>query len=290
MVNIYLYLAFNDNTEADTYLSMKSMKKEFDSIKKIKIFVYFIRGLYSLPFKLTIIRKRDKSKLYLYLAISCIILACLLCGLIIYFLSRKISENARVRQRALIQLAMRSQRGEYNTRDGQALSGSENFEEENRKKIEILLKTILAPQNFIKQHREKYGNTCTICIENFKGNISKVSITPCNHIFHYKCLSNWLIKNVINPKCPNCNYNLVNIKIDEIQTINVARKTDVEENIISQNIQENNGNLNTNDNLVCTRNISNRNMSRLGHSQYNVFLVDTNVNTNEIQEVDIHNI
>ena len=290
MMYIYLYITFADNTLTAGYLTQKAIKKDFDNIKEIKVYIYFSKGLPTLPFKLKIKRNGDKSKIYLYLAIGFIILACLLCALIIYFLSRKISENARIRQRVLIQLAMARQNGQYSG-DDQASSNSAVVEEENRKKIEIMLKTSLAPKIFIKKYGEKDRGTCTICIEDFKENKSKVSITPCNHIFHYKCLSNWLIKNVINPKCPNCNYNIVqdfdDKKIEEIQTITVARRNNEEENIESNNNRENIGNINTNDNLVFTRNMSNRNRTR--HSHHIANDVENNENVNPIQEVEIHN-
>lgn len=50
-------------------------------------------------------------------------------------------------------------------------------------------------------------NECTICIENFK-NKSVVVVTPCNHLFHFRCLENWINKKAVDPKCPNCNYKL----------------------------------------------------------------------------------
>ena len=85
----------------------------------------------------------------------------------------------------------------------------EKLEMENNLKINFALKHALNWKKFKKELGLNDGNTCTICIEEFKENKSKVSVTPCKHVFHYKCLSNWLRKNVKNPKCPNCNYNLI---------------------------------------------------------------------------------
>ena len=292
-IYIYLYLSFKDETITEGYLSRKSIKKEFDNVKEIKVFIYFSQGLSSLPFKLTIIRIGDKAKLALYLAIGFILLACLLCALIIYYLSKKISHDTRMRQRALVQLAMERQRGRPQSGDDLALSNSPDIEEENRKKIEILLKTSLAAKKYTKVSGEKEASTCTICIEKFKEKKSKVSITPCNHIFHYKCLSNWLIKNVINPKCPNCNYNLVkdfdNQKIEEIQTINVVRRNNENNEGGEINIREVEENLNTNDYLV-TRNMSNRHRNnRISLGSINPSTIESRENNNAIQEIDIQN-
>ena len=290
---IYLYLSFKDETITEGYLSKKSLKKDFNNIKEIKVFIYFSQGLSSLPFELSIIRIGDKTKMALYLAIGFIILACLLCALIIYYLSKKISHNTRMRQRTLVQLAMLRQTGQPQSGDDLASSNSADIEEENRKKIEILLKTSLAAKKYTKVSGEKEASTCTICIEEFKEKKSKVSITPCNHIFHYKCLSNWLIKNVINPKCPNCNYNLVKDfdkqKIEEIQAINVARRNNENNEGGGINIREVNENLNTNDNLV-TRNMSNRHRNnRISLSPFNASTIENRENNNVIQEVDIQN-
>ena len=193
---------------------------------------------------------------------------------------------------------MARQRGEYQQEEV-ASSGSEvNVEEENRKKIENLLKTELAPKKFIKKYGIKDGNTCTICIEDFKEKISKVSITPCQHVFHYKCLRNWLIKNVLNPKCPNCNYNLIkdveNKKIEEIQSIEVARRTD-NVNIETQDANVNNQefNLNTNENRLISRNTNRvrRGTNNMNRESTNQNIIENGAtNTNEIQEVVIENI
>ena len=294
----YLIISYNDDTSTSGYLSVKEIEKEFDNIKEIKIFLYFKEGLNSLPFSFTIKKSGDKSKIALYVTIGTIILACLLCALIIYCLSKKISQNARLRQRTLLELAMARQRGEYQQEEV-ASSGSEvNVEEENRKKIENLLKTELAPKKFIKKYGIKDGNTCTICIEDFKEKISKVSITPCQHVFHYKCLRNWLIKNVLNPKCPNCNYNLIkdveNKKIEEIQSIEVARRTD-NVNIETQDANVNNQefNLNTNENRLISRNTNRvrRGTNNMNRESTNQNIIENGAtNTNEIQEVVIENI
>jgi hypothetical protein len=47
-------------------------------------------------------------------------------------------------------------------------------------------------------------NHCCICIENFKNGDSMVT-TPCGHIMHNKCLTNWLITN---NSCPMCRFTL----------------------------------------------------------------------------------
>ena len=285
-IYFYLKITYNDETSAAGYLTTKQFEKNFDSVKQIKIAIYFLKGIEDFPFSFTIERIGEKAKIALYITIAFIILACLLCALVIYCLSKKISENARLRQRTLFELAMARQRGEYNSEE---VASETDIEEENRKKIKILLKTTLAPKKFLKKYGLKDGNTCTICIEEFKENKSRVSITPCNHVFHYKCLTNWLVKNVKNPKCPNCNFNLVS-NIDNknggIQTIEVTRSHIPD---LETQDNNNNNNLDTNENRFITRNV-NRNRSRINNQN------GQNVNQNGIEnggninEVEIQNI
>ena len=295
---ILLDISFYDQTSMTGYLYQKNMKRDFNNIKELKLLVYFNKGLTSLPFKFKIIGISDKAKRALYITICIIILVCLLCGIATYFLSKRIKKNARLRQRDLIILAMARQRENYRTEEGASSGSSEvDVEEENRKKIDILLKTTLAPKKFNKKYGLKDGNTCTICIEDFNEKKSKVSITPCNHVFHYKCLSNWLVQNSINPKWPNCNYNLLQDfdkkKNGELQTIEVERKTNQNLNTGRNITNNNNQNLNSNENRFITINAnirsSRRRITGNNNQNHNPNLVENGGNLNEIEEIDIQN-
>ena len=135
---------------------------------------------------------------------------------------------------------------------------------ENKLKINYALKHALKGKKFLKKYGTKDGNICTICIEDFKENKSKVSITPCKHVFHYQCLSNWLINNVKNPKCPNCNKNLIeDVKDSDIQQVIKPERIEVNK-IRVDNIGENeNGSIRTSENRINvehmenTRNVNN---------------------------------
>ena len=85
---------------------------------------------------------------------------------------------------------------------------------------------------------------CSICLAEFKKK-SKVSITSCKHVFHYKCIHDWLYKNIKNPKCPNCNHEILNdddesnaTKEKETKIIKVKRKAGQINN--NNNVHQNN--------------------------------------------------
>ena len=59
-----------------------------------------------------------------------------------------------------------------------------------------------------KKEYEENHHQCTICLEGFKIDIDDVCLTPCNHLFHHKCLYEFLQKKH-NGKCPNCNYDFI---------------------------------------------------------------------------------
>ena len=48
-------------------------------------------------------------------------------------------------------------------------------------------------------------SSCAICQEDFK-NKEELKITPCDHIFHPKCISTWLEKECTRPTCPSCRH------------------------------------------------------------------------------------
>ena len=68
-------------------------------------------------------------------------------------------------------------------------------------------------EHLYKEEYNQYGGGCSICLENFNKK-SKVAITPCKHVFHYKCIREWAFKNILCPKCPNCNHEILKDKED----------------------------------------------------------------------------
>ena len=241
-VHLYFKVVYSDSTSVYSSLSNPSLNKDFHTVKQIILKVYFEKGFPTFPFSLVITKQSDNSKLALYITIGTIILACIICALAIYCLSKKISENARLRQQTLFEMAMaHQQRRAERDEEEDEYAKEKRIENENKMKIEFALKNYLKPKKFLKKFGVKDGTTCTICIDEFKEKRSRVSVTPCKHVFHYKCLSNWLSKNVMNPKCPNCNYNLIqDVKDKDIKGENEVNpeRIEVSKGIIIRNVVE----------------------------------------------------
>ena len=76
----------------------------------------------------------------------------------------------------------------------------------NKLTMDNLFQTELLPKIFNKNNAINDCYNCTICMEDFIDNSSVVITTKCGHTFHQKCFKNWAYKNILCPKCPNCNY------------------------------------------------------------------------------------
>ena len=135
---------------------------------------------------------------------------------------------------------------------------------ENKKKLMILFKTILGAQEYTKFHNKIDCPKCTICYDDFELYNSVVSITPCQHIFHYRCLHNWLNKNIMNtPKCPNCNFDFMTVDINKLrpksQNITIQREGTVTENLLNSNNSKNSSSNNNTNNIIINRRKKNNN-------------------------------
>lgn len=86
---------------------------------------------------------------------------------------------------------------------------------ENRKGLDYLLKKVVLTKSYDKLLNENQTN-CTICLEIFVTSDMILELS-CKHVFHQICLENWLNENILNPKCPNCNFNV----LDEIKKIKI---------------------------------------------------------------------
>jgi len=58
------------------------------------------------------------------------------------------------------------------------------------------------------ENLKKYNTECSICLEILKVENDYVSFTPCNHLFHHKCLNDYFEKTK-ELKCPNCNFDIM---------------------------------------------------------------------------------
>ena len=224
------------------------------------------------PFTVKITKTEATSNLSLIIAAVIIAISIILCAITIYCFGKKLKERERLRNERLMQLALQRNQGEYGEigfgQQGEAGRSEEEIKEENEKKIEYLLRHDLKKQKFEKKMGEKDGKSCTVCLEEYEIGKSDVSVTPCGHVYHFKCLSKWLHNNLLNPKCPNCNNNLLSVL--EGKDVNLLLKE-----------EENYGKVNLNMNL--TR----KNKIQTGESiNPNVVVVSSSINSGNSGQTD----
>ena len=196
------------------------------------IFAIFLKGSYpSSPFYISVTLDRSDTMKYLSLC-SILIVILIVIGIVICCISRYSNKKAREQLRLLmIQRArenmtiIQRENNELNFKECH-----EDLEEKNKQKLDTLFQTTMA-EHFYKTEYNQYGGGCSICLENFKKK-SKVAITPCKHVFHFKCIKDWLYKNAKNPKCPNCNIDVLEYK------------PEIQENEKKENENNNNENVN----------------------------------------------
>lgn len=75
-----------------------------------------------------------------------------------------------------------------------------NFNEHKKIRQNILSKLDIEPYYKSKKEIE---DACPICLNKIECN-EYIRKLKCNHLFHKKCVDNWLKKNIENPSCPNC--------------------------------------------------------------------------------------
>ena len=153
----------------------------------------------------------------------------------------------------------------YNKKDFNSfLLKSEEKMETIRKKYgnELCISYLFAKNKIINnkyssQLKQRFDDICTICLENFCLNID-ICITPCEHIFHKKCLMKYLksIKNKDKLKCPNCNQNLLinkiylSIKNNQSDIKNTENFGGIENEAIEKSISVNHENNNEHDKKI----------------------------------------
>ena len=82
------------------------------------------------------------------------------------------------------------------------ISKNKNIKLNNKEIKEIKEKDKEKPKDYIIIDRDFENNECVICLEGMVIN-NKVKILRCGHIYHYKCINDW-IKKKGEINCPLC--------------------------------------------------------------------------------------
>ena len=159
------------------------------------------------------------------------------------------------------------------------ISQQEELKRKQREeKINKLFETILLAKEFNEKDVINDCTECIICLEKF---IDKclICITPCKHIFHYECLSNYIevIKRKQKPiiKCPLCNYDFLEEK-NKVKILNEIN------NVNNGHIEVNNNQNNINENNAIENNINESNNNENNVRQSNLMIMPrSNVATSE---------
>lgn len=246
---IIIMLYPNSNSPHIFDLSKNNFKniKETIDLKHYSSFVLFIDVASntniqeSISITLNYIDNKKLSPIIILLIILAGLIFIILVILMISIIKSKLKKNQRTGNRNSIR----------NNGNNVEPTQEQLEKKEKMKKVKQLFESDLIPQYYSKELDDKEYHGCTICLKKFKDNISKISILQCNHIFHYKCLYDWLINNQ-HWKCPICNLDLTdNVKLvarsikaskDQINIIkfNQAIPTMGSNEIISLNVNTNN--------------------------------------------------
>ena len=221
--NIILLLYYISNSEIILYLNQKTLNNNIETIdlKYYSYFSFFIDVDTNTNIKETLtisLYYEDNKKLspvYILLIILASLIFIILVILVISIIKTKLKKNQR------------------SEADNDNNPSPEELEKKlKNQKIKQLFETEFVPVYYSKELDEKGFNGCTICLKKYRDNLSKIIILPCNHIFHYKCLYDWLINNN-HWKCPICNVDLT----ESVKLVAKSNKNSQEQiNLINLNI------------------------------------------------------
>ena len=226
---------------------------DFSKSEKVLMKILLLDEYYVSPIKIKISVSSSKFGVIASIIITILFIG-IMVGCVVFCAYRMYKNNEARRaarlymyQQAQANMARIEQENGYYEDSNQ--EDSVDIEKINKEKLDQLFRTKMAEHLYKKQYNE-FGGGCSICLAEFKKK-SKVSITSCKHVFHYDCIHDWLYKNIRNPKCPNCNNEILNDddenknnKEKDNKIIKVKRKAGVNQ----QNTNDRGGAININNN------------------------------------------
>ena len=209
-----VYIESTDITNVKTKASVE-ISRDIDFSKSVKVVIkVLLRDKYNISpvhIKLSLVTSKFGQ---IFSIIITVLFISLIVGCAVFCLYRMYKNNQARREarmylyrQARENMARIEEENNYYN-GGYSQNESIDIEAVNKEKLDQLFNGKMA-QHLYKKEYNQYGGGCSICLTEFKKK-SKVSITSCKHVFHYQCIHDWLYKNVRNPKCPNCNHEILN--------------------------------------------------------------------------------
>ena len=150
----------------------------------------------------------------IFIVIGIVILACVVLSIFLHKCSKFFSKNnTNIRNNQInqnifpIRIIANDMVIEHDEYIDHSFIREENRKQKNSLALDKLFSEELLIEKFSKKTNEICTN-CTICLEDFQEETEVVSLV-CKHTFHFSCLRNWLDRILLQPKCPNCNCNIL---------------------------------------------------------------------------------
>jgi hypothetical protein len=191
-----------------------------EDVSHILIYMYMNEAI-SETFTITVQYQEAQyiNAIALYTSIGVFVLICFICSLFFYRCSKTVFGN-RDRQNAQAIVELREAR--------------QSLQEKNNMILMNLFENELGPQDLKEDINYYKIQTCSICLEGLAN--EKVSTLACKHIFHTTCLKDWLFKDLLKPKCPNCNYYIIEQENVNVNTNNPGLLSPAQSEVVNANV------------------------------------------------------
>lgn len=193
---------FHDGRPSVYFQLLNSTEIILNNVDQICFYFYTQNTFNELPFIIAVDNQIKKNSIIIAATVCVIAMIGSLCIILCCKIAKdntQFSQQRRRNRRAQSQT-------EVTERELEVIDSPEILKKKNMDLLENLLKTELTGKNY-KKELNVFKTNCTVCLEEFNSK-NIVCVLECKHIFHFDCLRDWLIKNIMKPICPNCNYNV----------------------------------------------------------------------------------
>lgn len=227
---IYFEVRFFDGSMADRTVDRFDYLVSVEKGREIALYYFSKTPFTQRPFVINVKTEKPGISITLIITIILVIVAFIICSVSIFLFSKRLARrNAHAHRNMMVGIVVNQQGVPVSQQESE-----EDFKKRKAKQLEQLLKESMIQRNF-NEDLGKFNLNCTICLDEYTTK-SIVCLTSCNHVFHYDCITAWLTKNLLNSKCPNCNFHL----LPELQDPNNVTSSAIVQNVFVSSARQNN--------------------------------------------------